>query len=237
MPSKCRVRNVTPPLVRFWEMPLCGGFVGVWHRAGAVGYRQCMPQADSVLGKKDRIRSALFSSERSDDVFTPSFASCDADTRDFCLDSARSAADGAVSGLREPTLTSHALVGAKIQVSPDRVIESGTVVIRDGLIVAVGEKVAVPADAQVHNVSGKWIYPGFIDAYTELSSEASRAGSERGGAGYWNSNIVAPGPRSVAVRERYGRQSQISLAGDHCSAGEPVGRHHQGDQRAGDHGG
>lgn len=43
----------------------------------------------------------------------------------------------------------HALTGVRIVVSPGRVIESGTVVIRDGVITAAGADVEVPADAWV----------------------------------------------------------------------------------------
>lgn len=42
-------------------------------------------------------------------------------------------------------------------------IEKGTVVIRDGLIEAVGAKVAVPADAEVIDGSTLTVYPGLID--------------------------------------------------------------------------
>ncbi|HET9275774.1 MAG TPA: amidohydrolase family protein [Gemmatimonadales bacterium] len=41
-------------------------------------------------------------------------------------------------------------------------IQNGTVVIRDGRIVAVGAGVAVPAGAQVVDARGKWITPGLI---------------------------------------------------------------------------
>jgi N-acetylglucosamine-6-phosphate deacetylase len=95
-------------------------------------------------------------------------------------------------GLREGSLTVHAIVGGKIIVSPDRTIENGTIVIRDGVIVAVGEKIAPPADAQVHSAVGKTIYPGFIDAYGELPGDGSRAAAnDKAGAGYWNANIAA----------------------------------------------
>ena len=95
-------------------------------------------------------------------------------------------------GLREGSLTTHAIVGGKIIVSPERTIDNGTIIIRDGVIVAVGEKLAPPADAQIHSAVGKTIYPGFIDAYGEISADASRAGaSDKAGASYWNTNIAA----------------------------------------------
>ncbi|MCM2269659.1 MAG: imidazolonepropionase, partial [Thermoanaerobaculia bacterium] len=45
----------------------------------------------------------------------------------------------------EPAAGTHALVGARIVVAPGRSLPSGTVVVRDGVIAAVGSNLAVPA--------------------------------------------------------------------------------------------
>jgi N-acetylglucosamine-6-phosphate deacetylase len=101
-------------------------------------------------------------------------------------------------GLRESSQDVHAFVGAKIIASPDATIEQGTLVIRDGVVVAVGEKVEPPADARLWDASGKTLYPGLIDAYGELSSETSQSAVKNGaGAGYWNGNVV---PHASAAR-------------------------------------
>ena len=71
-------------------------------------------------------------------------------------------------GLRDNTPRVHALTGAAVHVAPGVVIESGVVVLRDGLIEAVGADIAVPPDARVWDLSGRVIYPGFIDAMAEL---------------------------------------------------------------------
>jgi len=60
----------------------------------------------------------------------------------------------------------HAIVGAKIVVGDGRVLEKGTLVIRDGMIVAVAPDAAVPRGADVLDGKGLTVYPGFIDAYT-----------------------------------------------------------------------
>ncbi len=70
----------------------------------------------------------------------------------------------AVEGARPPRV--HALVGARIVAAPGRVIDSGTVVLRDGVIVAVGAKIAVPADARVWDLKGMTIYPGLVESYS-----------------------------------------------------------------------
>ncbi len=114
---------------------------------------------------------------------------------DFALAEPRTAP---APGLRESSHDVHALVDAKIVVSPDVTIEKGTLVVRDGVIEAAGEKVETPADARVWNMNGKTLYPGLIDAMGELSSDDSRSGVKDGaGAGYWNANVV---PQVSAAR-------------------------------------
>lgn len=94
-------------------------------------------------------------------------------------------------GLRENTPSTQAFVGGKLVVAPGKVIEAGTLVIRDGLIVAAGADVAAPAEARVWDCRGKTIYPGLIDAFGELSAEASKSGlSDKQGSGYWNSKVL-----------------------------------------------
>jgi len=65
----------------------------------------------------------------------------------------------------------HAIVGARVVTAPGRVIENGTVVMRDGVIVAVGSGIPVPADARVWEGDSLTVYPGMIDAYV-LPAEA-----------------------------------------------------------------
>jgi imidazolonepropionase-like amidohydrolase len=47
-------------------------------------------------------------------------------------------------------------------------IENGTIVIRDGRIVAVGAGVQAPAGARVVDAQGLYVYPGLIDSGTQL---------------------------------------------------------------------
>ena len=99
------------------------------------------------------------------------------------------------NGLRENTPTAHAFTNARIVAAPDRTIDRGTLVIRQGVIVAVGssDEVKPPADAKVWDLRGKTIYAGLIDAYSEMPAEASRqdpALAELLGAKYWNSQIT-----------------------------------------------
>src|SRR5438046_983661 len=81
---------------------------------------------------------------------------------------------GPPSGLRYNTPAVHAIVHARIVVAPGNVLENATLVMRDGVITAVGADVAPPPDARIWNMSGKTIYAGLIDAYSELAPDASK---------------------------------------------------------------
>lgn len=69
-----------------------------------------------------------------------------------------------IEGLRDASPRTHALVGGRIFVSPGKVIERGTLVIRDGLIVAVGADVTPPPEARRWDVAGRTLYAGFIES-------------------------------------------------------------------------
>jgi imidazolonepropionase-like amidohydrolase len=60
-------------------------------------------------------------------------------------------------------LESYAIVGARIEVGDGRVIEKGTVLVRDGLIREVGAQVTVSPEAQVIPGEGLVVTPGFVD--------------------------------------------------------------------------
>lgn len=77
---------------------------------------------------------------------------------------------------------SFAITNARIVTVSGSTIDKGTVVIRGGLIVAVGANVAAPADAQVFDASGLTVYPGFIDTLTNAGF-AARPATPTGGPG------------------------------------------------------
>lgn len=62
-----------------------------------------------------------------------------------------------------PVTRTFAIENARVVQAPGRVIERGTVVVRDGLITAVGADVAVPFDADRIAGDSLVVYAGFID--------------------------------------------------------------------------
>ena len=68
----------------------------------------------------------------------------------------------------------YAVTNAKIVTVSGKIIERGTIVVRDGLIESVGETARVPADARVFDGAGLTVYPGFFDALTSLAFKPRR---------------------------------------------------------------
>jgi imidazolonepropionase-like amidohydrolase len=92
------------------------------------------------------------------------------------------------------TPSTYAITNARIVPVSGPVIERGTIVIRDGLIAAVGATVQVPADARVIDGTDKTVYPGLIDAYGSLGLPRPAAGG--GGGGGFAAALAAQATRS-----------------------------------------
>jgi imidazolonepropionase-like amidohydrolase len=83
----------------------------------------------------------------------------------------------------------YAITNARIVTVSGPLIERGTVVVRDGLIAAVGANVAAPADARLIDGAGLTVYPGLIDSNTALgipqpSPTPATSASPVGGGGF-----------------------------------------------------
>ena len=103
-----------------------------------------------------------------------------------------------------------AIRNAKIVTVSGPVIAKGTVVVRNGLIEAVGENVQVPADAWVVDGEGMTVYPGMIDALSTVgmpgaapaAAAAGRGGGGRNAAQATPAAAAAPAARSNGPEDR-----------------------------------
>lgn len=77
----------------------------------------------------------------------------------------------------------YAITDATIHPASGPDIANGTVVIRGGLIEAVGANVTIPPDAAVIDAKGAHVYPGLIDAQTSLGFPSARPQTRRRGGG------------------------------------------------------
>jgi imidazolonepropionase-like amidohydrolase len=99
-----------------------------------------------------------------------------------------------------------AFTNAKIFITPTQIIEKGTLLIKDGKVVASGTSVAIPKNATVVDVAGKSIYPSFIDMYSDFGVEKPKRESgsrsaqyEPSRSGYyWNDHVM---PENNAIEK------------------------------------
>ncbi len=108
------------------------------------------------------------------------------------------------AGIRQNTPTVHALTGATIVTAPGKVVKDATVVIRDGIIQAVGHDIPIPPDARIWDLKGMTVYAGFIDSYSDYGMPqrqrpsfgpdqppTPRIPEAPKGPGYWNERVAA----------------------------------------------
>ncbi len=75
-----------------------------------------------------------------------------------------------------------AITDVRIVTAPGQVIDSGTVVLRDGLIESVGAGIAAPSDAwTIEGEAGWTVYPAFLDAASAVGLEMEPSGGSPGG--------------------------------------------------------
>ena len=70
-----------------------------------------------------------------------------------------------------------AITNATVMTASHGTIEKGTILIRDGKIVAVGTTVTVPAGAEIIDGTGRYVTPGIIDAHSHSMAEAINEGT------------------------------------------------------------
>ena len=117
-----------------------------------------------------------------------------------------------------------AIHNAKIVTVSGPVIAKGTVILKNGLIEAVGETVAVPPDAWVVDGEGMTVYPGLIDGLSTVGIPgAAAAGGGRGGRGgaaaQTGAAQTAAAERSWGPEDRPQTTSWL-LAADELQAGD-----------------
>jgi imidazolonepropionase-like amidohydrolase len=110
-------------------------------------------------------------------------------------------AAGAQSQSRDNVTGVWALTNARIETVTKGTIDRGTIVIRDGVIEAVGASVNPPADARIVDFSGKTIVPAFIDLTSSLGLPQPPADGRGGGRGAAPAPFVFPGQEPEVTTE------------------------------------
>ncbi len=92
-----------------------------------------------------------------------------------------------------------AFTNAKIFITPTQVIGKGTLLIRNGKVVQVGKSVAIPKNTVTIDLSGKSVYPSFIDIFSDFGIKKPKQAEGSGRSPqyepsregfYWNDHIM-----------------------------------------------
>ncbi len=95
----------------------------------------------------------------------------------------------------------YAFTNATIVVDAETTLEKASMLIEKGKIIAVGNKIDIPADAVVEDLNGKYIYPSFIDLFSKYGIDSKTLekprsfmsrpvwDSKENGSCYWNDAI------------------------------------------------
>ena len=102
------------------------------------------------------------------------------------------------SGVKTTKSILVAFTNATIYVTPENIIQKGTLLVKDGKVAEVGKSVKIPEGTKIIDLDGKMIYPSFIDIYSDFGiakpkrnsseSRSSQYEAERDGY-YWNDHI------------------------------------------------
>ena len=107
-----------------------------------------------------------------------------------CTASLFSAQDPPPASIRQPELRRDALIGVDIIPFPGTRLENGVILLRDGVIEAVGTDIDVPAGYRIHDRTGLVAYPGLIEPalLMETTEQATALADTRGA--HHNRNVV-----------------------------------------------
>jgi imidazolonepropionase-like amidohydrolase len=97
-----------------------------------------------------------------------------------------------VEGIRQPKPGFYALTNAEVVTEPGVTLLNATVIVKDGIIQRVGQNITIPTAATVIDYSGRTVYPGFIDIYSDfgMPQKASELDNESKDD-HWNNKINA----------------------------------------------
>lgn len=84
------------------------------------------------------------------------------------------------NGVKDEREKYYALTHANVFTDYQTMIKDATIIIRDGKIEAVGQNISIPKGAVEINVQGKYIYPSFIDIYSDYGIPEVKRDQQQG---------------------------------------------------------
>ncbi|MCC6372872.1 MAG: amidohydrolase family protein [Bacteroidia bacterium] len=114
-----------------------------------------------------------------------------------------------VNGAPNKSHTLYAFINANVMVDNETLIKNGVLLIKDGRVISAAEKTQVPKNAVVIDLKGKYIYPSFIDIYSEYGLAASKREHREGGP-QMESNVKGAFGWNQAIRSHIESYKQFN---------------------------
>jgi len=87
-----------------------------------------------------------------------------------------------INGVKDADRAVHAFTGATVHLSAEGKLENATLLVKEGKVLQVGQGIAVPKGAVVHDVKGRHIFPSLIDAHSNYGVKQPEK-EKKGGRG------------------------------------------------------
>lgn len=116
--------------------------------------------------------------------------------------------------VKDPRAGLFAFTNATIVVDPQTTLQNATLLIKGSRIEQVGTNLSVPAGYTVVDLKGKYIYPSFVDAFTDYGLpeiERPRGGGGFGGVEQMESKTKGAYNANQAVRSHYNAADEFSV--------------------------
>ena len=111
-----------------------------------------------------------------------------------------------VNGIAEPKDGLYAFTNATIVKDAQTTLSNATLVIKNGKIVSVGTNGAVPKDAVVIDCKGKWLYPSFVDIFSDYGIPTAQ---RQNGGGFGGFDFRAPAQIASGTKGAFGWNQAI----------------------------
>lgn len=100
----------------------------------------------------------------------------------------------------QPVTNTYAIKDAHILQKPGQAVSIGTVVIKDGLIQAVGKNVSIPFNAKVLKADSMYVYAGFIDGLSHAGIPMPEKKEGQGGNSWRQKDAANPTYKKAGIQ-------------------------------------
>ena len=122
-----------------------------------------------------------------------------------------------INGVEDNRENYYAFFNANIVVDYNKTVENGTLIIKNGKIISVGKDINIPNGVRKFDLNGNFIYPSFIDLYSDYGIVKNKSNRSSGGrmSSYTNPQILSnkDGPFSwnESIRPEYNSVENIKF--------------------------